>query len=134
MSLRDLITNPTPATLIGTLGLSSVRDALDGVLHIRPGGTEPAFFFVHPAGGLSWCYLPFARHLPEGHALYGLQADGLDGTGEMSGSVAAMAAAYVDRIRSLQASGPYHVVGFSFGGTPPHEVAARLEAAGRRCP
>jgi thioesterase domain-containing protein/aryl carrier-like protein len=130
ISLRNLITNPTPAGLIGTLGLSSVRDALDGVLQIRTGGTEPAFFFVHPGGGLSWCYLPFARYLPEGHPLYGLQADGLDGTGELAGSVTAMAAAYVDRIRSVQPSGPYHIVGFSFGASAAHEIAARLEAAG----
>ncbi|WP_433325333.1 non-ribosomal peptide synthase/polyketide synthase [Spirillospora sp. CA-294931] len=130
VALRDLITNPTPAGLIGTLGLSAVRDALDGVLHIREGGTKPAFFFVHPAGGLSWCYLPFARHLPEGHALYGLQADGLDGTGDLPGSVTAMADEYVDRIRALQPSGPYYIVGFSFGGAPAHEIAVRLEEAG----
>ncbi|WP_344549109.1 amino acid adenylation domain-containing protein [Actinomadura fulvescens] len=130
VSLRELITNPTPARLIGTLGLSSVRDALDGVLHIRSGGTDAPFFFVHPAGGLSWCYLPFARHLPEGHPLYGLQADGLDGTGDLAGSVDTMAAAYVERIRALHASGPYHVVGFSFGGAPAHEIAIRLADAG----
>ncbi|MEU6688495.1 amino acid adenylation domain-containing protein [Streptomyces sp. NPDC046832] len=130
VSLRTLITHPTPARLMQTFGLTSVRDALDGVLPIRTGGSAPGFFFIHPAGGLSWCYMPFARFIPEEHPLYGLQAQGLDGSGEPAVSVADMAAEYVDRMRALQPSGPYHLVGWSFGGTPAHEIAVRLEAEG----
>jgi acyl-CoA synthetase (AMP-forming)/AMP-acid ligase II/thioesterase domain-containing protein/aryl carrier-like protein len=130
VSLRTLITNPTPARLMRTFSLTSVQDALGGVLSIRTGGTEPAFFFIHPAGGLSWCYMPFARFIPQEHPLYGLQAQGLEGSGELAVSVADMAAEYVNRIRALQPSGPYHLVGWSFGGTPAHEIAVRLEAEG----
>ncbi len=130
VALREVIANPTPGRLIHSFTLSSMRDALGGLLQIRAGGTKPAFFFVHPAGGLSWCYLPFARHMPEGHPLYGLQAQGLDGEDGMPGSVAEMAAAYVERIRSTQPSGPYHLVGWSFGGTPAHEAAVRLRSEG----
>ncbi|MFG2379325.1 amino acid adenylation domain-containing protein [Streptomyces sp. NPDC048504] len=130
VSLRTLIANPTPARLMQTFSLTSVQDALGGVLSIRIGGTEPAFFFIHPAGGLSWCYMPFARFIPQEHPLYGLQAQGLDGSGELSVSVADMAAEYVNRIRALQPSGPYYLVGWSFGGTPAHEIAVRLEAEG----
>ncbi|MEU0213322.1 amino acid adenylation domain-containing protein, partial [Streptomyces canus] len=130
VSLRTLITNPTPARLMQTFTLSSVQNALGGVLSIRTGGSEPAFFFVHPAGGLSWCYMPFARFVPQEHPLYGLQAVGVDGAGELPGSVGDMAAEYVTRIRALQGRGPYHLVGWSFGGTPAHEIAARLEAEG----
>ncbi|MEU0171620.1 amino acid adenylation domain-containing protein [Streptomyces iakyrus] len=130
VSLRTLITNPTPARLMRTFGLTSVQDALGDVLSIRSGGTAPAFFFIHPAGGLSWCYLPFARFIPQEHPLYGLQAQGLDGSAEPAVSVADMAAEYVNRIRALQPSGPYYLVGWSFGGTPAHEIAVRLEAEG----
>ncbi|MFC8436401.1 amino acid adenylation domain-containing protein [Streptomyces sp. NPDC057253] len=128
VSMRDLITNPTPARLMSTLNLSSVQDALGGLLRIRTGGAKPAFFFVHPGGGLSWCYLPFARSIPDDHPLYGLQAPGIDGKGELSRSVAEMAAGYVEQIRSLQETGPYYLVGWSFGGTPAHEIAVRLRA------
>ncbi|MEV8547791.1 amino acid adenylation domain-containing protein [Streptomyces sp. NPDC051572] len=132
VSMRDLITNPTPARLMGTLNLSSVQDALGGLLSIRTDGTKPAFFFVHPGGGLSWCYLPFARSIPDDHPLYGLQAPGLDGNGELSRSVAEMAALYVEQIRTLQEAGPYYLVGWSFGGTPAHEIAVRLRTAGEK--
>ncbi|MEU6278652.1 amino acid adenylation domain-containing protein, partial [Streptomyces populi] len=130
VSLRTLITNPTPARLMRTFSLTSVEDALGPVLSIRTGGTEPAFFFIHPAGGLSWCYMPFARFIPQEHPLYGLQARGLEGSGEPAVSIADMAAEYVNRMRALQPSGPYHIVGWSFGGTPAHEIAVRLEAEG----
>ncbi|MFB7620583.1 amino acid adenylation domain-containing protein [Kitasatospora sp. NPDC056181] len=132
VSVRDLIAHPTPARLMATLNLSSVRDSLGALLPIRTGGSRPAFFFVHPGGGLGWCYLPFARFVPPGHPLYGLQADGIDGSGELASSVEEMAARYVERIRSVQEHGPYHLVGWSFGGTPAHEIALRLRAEGEQ--
>ncbi|WP_344142228.1 amino acid adenylation domain-containing protein, partial [Polymorphospora rubra] len=130
VSLRTIVMNPTPARLVGALDLASVRDALGGLLPIRTTGDRPPFFLIHPAGGLSWCYLPLARHVPGDYPLYGLQATGVDGTGEPAASVPEMAADYIRRMRSVHGGGPYHVVGWSFGGTPAHEVAVQLRAAG----
>jgi thioesterase domain-containing protein len=100
------------------------------VLPIRERGSEPPFFLIHPGGGLSWCYMPLARYVPEDVPLYGIQAAGLDGVAEPAGSVAQMAAAYADLIRGLRPSGPYRLLGWSFGGVVAHEVACRLQAAG----
>jgi amino acid adenylation domain-containing protein len=130
VSMRDIIAHPTPASLMGTLDLSSVQEALAGVLPIRPGGSAAPFFFVHPGGGLSWCYMPFARYVAEKHPLYGLQARGIDGTGELADSIGDMADAYIEQIRSVRESGPYYLVGWSFGGIPAHEIAIRLRAQG----
>ncbi|WP_328784372.1 non-ribosomal peptide synthase/polyketide synthase [Streptomyces canus] len=130
VSMRDIIAHPTPASLMGTLDLSSVQEALAGVLPIRPGGSAAPFFFVHPGGGLSWCYMPFARYVAEKHPLYGLQARGIDGTGEVADSIGDMADAYIEQIRSVRESGPYYLVGWSFGGIPAHEIAIRLRAQG----
>jgi thioesterase domain-containing protein len=130
--MRDIIANPTPAGLMRTLSLSSVRDAMAGVLPIRPDGSAPPLFFVHPGGGLSWCYLPFARFTAEEHPLYGLQARGIDGSGELAGSVAEMADDYIERMRSVRESGPYYVAGWSFGAVPAHEIAVRLRARGEQ--
>ncbi|MER6079105.1 amino acid adenylation domain-containing protein [Streptomyces sp. NPDC001833] len=130
VSMRDVIANPTPAGLMRTLTLSSVQDALSGLLPIRAEGSAPPLFFVHPGGGLSWSYLPFARYVDEDRPLYGLQAEGVDGTGEPAASVGEMADAYIERMRSVRPSGPYYVVGWSFGGVPAHEIAVRLRAQG----
>ncbi|WP_194909880.1 amino acid adenylation domain-containing protein [Catenulispora rubra] len=132
VTVRDVITNPTVAGLLSRLSLSSVKDALSGMLSIRPSGSESPFFFVHPGSGSSWCYLPLARYIPQEYPLYGLQADGLDGTSELATSAAEMATAYIEQIRSVQPSGPYHLVGYSFGGTVAHEIAVQLQAAGEQ--
>jgi amino acid adenylation domain-containing protein len=130
ISVRDLITAPTVRGLMNRMSLSSVHDALDVLLPIQAKGDGPALFCIHPAGGLSWCYMPLARHIPEGFRLYGLQARGLDGSGEFPASVREMAADYLEQIRAVQPAGPYYLFGWSFGGIPAHEIAVQLQALG----
>ncbi len=43
-----------------------------------------------------------------------------------------LAARYVDRIRAVQPDGPYHLLGWSAGGTIAHEMAVQLREAGQR--
>jgi thioesterase domain-containing protein/aryl carrier-like protein len=130
ISARDLFAAPTVEGLIRQMSLASVRDSLGMLLPIRPQGTRPPFFCVHPGGGLSWSYAPLAQFVPEDVPLYGLQAQGLDGVAPLSSSIREMAASYIEQIRSVQPTGPYHVLGFSFGGVPAHEIAVQLRQAG----
>jgi thioesterase domain-containing protein/aryl carrier-like protein len=130
VSVRDLITAPTVAGLMSQMSLSSVQGAFSVLLPIRTKGSRPPLFCIHPAGGLSWCYMPLARSVSEDFPIYGLQARGLDGTGEPPLSVREMAADYIGLIRSIQPTGPYYLLGWSFGGVPAHEIAVQLQAAG----
>ncbi|MFI9162702.1 amino acid adenylation domain-containing protein [Kitasatospora aureofaciens] len=130
VSVRNLVAAPTVSGLMERMGLSSVQDGLDVLLPIRAGGSRPPFFMLHSGAGLGWPYMPLARFVPEDTPLYALQARGVDGTGELAGSVREMAADYLDRIRSVQPSGPYHLLGWSFGGIVAHEMAVQLRAAG----
>ncbi|MER5732122.1 amino acid adenylation domain-containing protein, partial [Streptomyces sp. NPDC002138] len=130
VAVRDLFAAPTVTELMKRMSLSSVRDALDVLLPIRAEGARPPFFAIHPAGGLSWCYMPLARFAPADFPLYGIQDRGLDGTTELVGSVREMAADYVQQIRSVQPHGPYHLLGWSFGGVAAHEMAVQLQDAG----
>jgi thioesterase domain-containing protein len=129
-TVRNVFAAPTVQGVVRQLNLASVSDSLGRVLPIRTEGDRPPFFFVHPASGLSWCYRPLARFVPDGIPLYGLQAAGMDGSGTLPGSIDELAAEYVERIRAVQPNGPYHLVGFSFGGIPVHEIAVRLQEAG----
>jgi thioesterase domain-containing protein len=90
------------------------------------------WFCIHPGGGLSWCYMPLARYVPSDCPLYGLQARGLNGDFRLPGSMNEMAAYYVEQIRSVQPSGPYNLLGYSFGGIAAHEIAVQLQAAGEQ--
>ncbi|WP_406128545.1 amino acid adenylation domain-containing protein [Streptomyces canus] len=111
-------------------GMASVQELLGTLLPIRTEGSKTPFFWVHPGGGLSWCYMPLAGYVSEGHPVYALQARGLDGTSEPAASLREMAADYVEQIRTVQQSGPYQLVGWSAGGVVAHEMAVQLQAAG----
>lgn len=45
-------------------------------------------------------------------------------------SIEKMAAVYVQRLREVQAEGPYHLAGYSFGATVAFEMAVQLQASG----
>jgi thioesterase domain-containing protein/aryl carrier-like protein len=132
IAVRDLFAAPTVSGLLKRMSLSSVRDALDVLLPIREQGERPPFFCFHPAGGVSWCYMPLVRYVPENVPLYALQARGLDGTSPVASSIAEMAADYITQMRSVQPSGPYHLLGWSYGGVIAHEIAVQLQAAGEQ--
>jgi amino acid adenylation domain-containing protein len=130
VSVPAIFAAPTVTGLIGQLDTSSVRDAWGVLLPIRTKGTRPPIFCIHPAGGVSWCYMPLARHVPPDIPLYGLQSPGLDGTADLPGSVRELASGYLQQIRAIQPQGPYHLLGWSFGGIAAHEIAVQLQAAG----
>ncbi|MGY4103685.1 thioesterase domain-containing protein [Nocardia sp. R16R-3T] len=102
---------------------------LDVLLPIRLGGTDPALFCIHSSSGMSWSYLGFAERLRPGRPIYGLQAPDLGGE-PSTHSIEESADRYIREIRAVQPSGPYHLLGWSFGGLIAHAMAAKLQAAG----
>ncbi|WP_454195914.1 amino acid adenylation domain-containing protein [Nocardia sp. Marseille-Q1738] len=116
-------TAPPATPAAGGLGL-------DVVLPIRLGGDEPALFCIHPSSGMAWTYLGFADALAPGRPIYGLQAPDLSGNEPPARSIEEFADRYVREIRRLQPEGPYHVLGWSFGGLIAHAVATKLKVAG----
>ncbi|MFD7335341.1 amino acid adenylation domain-containing protein [Streptomyces violascens] len=107
------------------------EEAAGGVLlPLREAGDKPPLFCVHPAAGFSWCYAGLTSPLGTDRPVYGLQARGLDGPEVLPASLREMAADYLDHVRSLQPTGPYHLLGWSFGGVVAHEMAVQLEESG----
>lgn len=132
LSVRALFEAPTVASLAARLrsGDEAEQDPLAMLLPLRTGGPGTPVFCMHPLGGLSWIYANLARHLDDRQPVYGLQAAGLDGHGEMARSIPDMAARYVARIREVQPHGPYRLVGWSFGGLVTQEMAVQLQESG----
>ncbi|MFG2001069.1 amino acid adenylation domain-containing protein [Spirillospora sp. NPDC048911] len=124
---RDVFTYQTVAAL--TRRGDDEQLGFEVLLPIRPAGSRPPVFFVHPAGGLAWSYLQFQRHLHPDQPIYGLQASAFT-RDELPGSVEEMARDYLAEIRAVQPAGPYHLAGWSLGGLIAYEMACLLQAGG----
>ena len=74
---------------------------------IQPQGAKRPFFCVHELFGDVFCYANLARHLGEDRPFYALQARGLNDEEEPFDNIEAMAAHYVEEIRTVQPRGPY---------------------------
>ncbi|MFJ9543717.1 amino acid adenylation domain-containing protein [Streptomyces sp. NPDC101225] len=135
MPLRTIIQYPTVAELAALLLVGSIpgdhADSFGVVLPLNrdPGtGKEPVWFF-HGGGGLGWAFFTFAPHVPD-RAAYSLQSRGSDGTEPVADSVEDMVEDYLAQILAVQPEGPYHLIGWSFGGPIAHAVAAAMEQRG----
>ncbi|WMC84287.1 type I polyketide synthase [Streptomyces rochei] len=104
--------------------------ALAPLLPLRPEGTAPPLFCVHPGAGVSWRYTGLLPHLGGDQPVYGIQAAGLDGTRPPAPDAAAMVAHYLDLMRRVQPHGPYRLLGWSYGGFVAHALACALQSAG----
>ena len=102
------------------------------VLPIRPEGTRPPLFCIHPLAGLSWCYRGLADLLPPDWPVYGLQARGLTAGAPPPATMEKMVVDYLAEIREIQPTGPYHLLGWSFGGLVANAIATRLQDDGER--
>uniref|UniRef100_A0A182QS29 Fatty acid synthase n=1 Tax=Anopheles farauti TaxID=69004 RepID=A0A182QS29_9DIPT len=93
-----------------------------------PAGSKARpIFAVHAIEGVITALIPLAQTLPV--PVYGLQcveAAPLD-------SLESLAAYYIKQIRTVQARGPYTIVGYSFGASIAYEMVAQLEKAGDVC-
>ncbi|MFE6104394.1 non-ribosomal peptide synthase/polyketide synthase [Streptomyces laurentii] len=132
LGIQALFLAPTVAGLAAALDDEDpdAAGALDVLLPLRTRGDLPPVFCFHAAGGLSWRYAALLRHLPAGHPVYGLQARAFAEPGHRPANLEEAAADYVERIRSVQPSGPYHLVGWSLGGLVAQAAAVLLEEAG----
>ncbi|MEV7871364.1 amino acid adenylation domain-containing protein [Streptomyces sp. NPDC088124] len=132
VSVHMLMEAPSVAGLAHRLSLPAMTDSLRMLLPVRTHGNRPPLFCVHPRSGLSWCFAPLAGFVPPGIPLYGLQARDVDGAGQLPGSIREMAEEYVKELRTVQPSGPYHLLGWSMGGRVAQEMAVQLQEDGEQ--
>ncbi len=93
-------------------------------------GNLPPFFAVAGAGGHVLYFYELARALGNELPFYGLQPVGLDGETPPHTEVEALAAHYIEVIKTVQPHGPYHLGGHSFGGMVAFEMAQQLQRQG----
>lgn len=127
-----LLATPTVAGLLDRTGRGGAtgREAFAPLLTLRTGSDLPPLFCVHPIGGVAWRYAGLLPHLDPRRPVYGLQALGLDGSRPLAADAAEVVRDCLERIRAVQPHGPYHLLGWSFGGAVAHRLATSLQSEG----
>ncbi|MGW4607228.1 non-ribosomal peptide synthetase [Streptomyces sp. NPDC004532] len=131
LSVRVLFQNANVAALTHHLtATESSRTAL--LIPLRSEGAHTPLFCVHPGAGIGRVYTALLDPLRAQQPVYALQAP-VFGTGDSAvKSVEEMAAAYVDLVRAVLPTGPYRLLGWSFGGVVAHSMAVRLQNLGQQ--
>ncbi len=99
---------------------------------IRADGSKPPVFLLAGIGGSVVNFELLARSLDLDRPVYGIETHGLDQRNEVLTKVEDMASVYLSEIRTIQPSGPYHLVGYSFGGVVAYEMAHQLNSSGEQ--
>jgi amino acid adenylation domain-containing protein len=128
VGVGTLMARPTVAELAVHLdeSASEIDLSRDRLLTLRAEGSGEPLFCVHPAGGFAWPFAPLTGVLEADRPLFGLQLPTVAGEPLEPTNVDQLAAMYVDTIRGVQPSGPYHLLGYSFGGNVVAAMAAQL--------
>jgi nonribosomal peptide synthetase DhbF len=130
VNVGSLFAAPSVAGLAERIRTGGGRDALEILLPLRTSGAKQPLFCVHPAAGLAWPFSGLLKLIDDERPIYGIQTRGLAEPAPVAGSLAEMAAEYLEHIRTVQPHGPYHFLGWSFGGVVAHEMATHLQAEG----
>ncbi|CAI8787994.1 amino acid adenylation domain-containing protein [Kosakonia quasisacchari] len=92
---------------------------------------ETPVFCIPGAGASAFSFLDLVALLPANLPVYALQARGLTNVNAMPHlTVEETARDYICAMRERQPSGPYHLIGHSFGGWIAFEIALQLQAQG----
>nr|AKC91857.1 nonribosomal peptide synthetase [Streptomyces muensis] len=130
LTIRSLFEAPTVLALAQRLDMDTADNAFDVMLPMKSNGSNPPIFCIHPGGGIGWIYARLIAFLGHEQPVYAIQARGLAKEEPLPETIEEMAEDYVREIRSIQASGPYHLVGYSFGGLVAQAIATRLQQDG----
>lgn len=127
--VRYLFDTPTVADLANQLHRCRGAIPVQEVVPIQTlkKGTGVPLFCIHPGGGMSWPYHALGNYLDR--PIIGIQQI-LQGEETEPRSIRDMAKNYADRIQGVYPTGPYNLLGWSFGGVIAHELAIELQRRG----
>jgi amino acid adenylation domain-containing protein len=127
LEIRAVFEAPTVAALAELLHAADKgthrENILNDVIQLNSNRGQPPLFCIHPASTVAWCYLPLVEHLGRDYCIYGVQAISHECT---YSSLEELAAAHLQRIKRIQPTGPYNLLGWSLGGNLALKIAAIL--------
>jgi len=95
---------------------------------LKPGCSGPGLFMVPGLGGKVDGLVAFAALLETEMPVFGIEGRGLDGESEPETDLDTIAEQNLMELQTVQPTGPYYLLGHSFGGLVAYEMARRLIA------
>ncbi|WP_444944590.1 amino acid adenylation domain-containing protein [Microbulbifer sp. ZKSA006] len=134
VTVGQIMVSPTVEGLAAVLTDENLRKdpekaGFGNILPIRMGTGTP-LFCINPGSGFSWQYTGFPKYLQGNWPIIGLQSPRPNGPVAISETMDEAVERYLQTLLSAQAKGPYHLMGYSFGGTVALALAAKLTALG----
>ncbi|RHX93800.1 hypothetical protein DLM76_12430 [Leptospira yasudae] len=106
----------------------------DSLISLQPLGEGDPIFCVHPLDGQSLCFMDFAAHFEGKRQIFGFQSPelSLKKNAISKNTVKSIAALYVRELKAIKPTGPYTLLGWSFGALIAFEIAVQLEMTGNK--
>ncbi|KIK40660.1 nonribosomal peptide synthetase [Suillus luteus UH-Slu-Lm8-n1] len=112
------------------LSKGTQTEEYDPIVPLQLSGKKTPIFFVHPGIGEVLIFVNLAKYFHNERPFYAFRARGFDTGHPFFTSMDEMVSCYAAAIKKTQATGPYAIAGYSYGGVVAFEVAKRLEAMG----
>lgn len=93
-------------------------------------GSGASLFCVHPASGFAWQFSQLPRYLSGKWPVLGLQSPRPGGAIAECANMDEMCEQHLATLRRIQPTGPYHLMGYSLGGTIAQGMAVKLQEQG----
>lgn len=133
LTVEQLFQRPTAAELAQVVSFQAVEEGgWSCLVTLRGGRGRPPVYMMHTTPGDVLGYTDLVRELGADQPCYGLQSVGLHDPSCAHRSIEEMASHYLDALRRHQPEGPYHLVGWCYGGVVAYEMAQQLVAQGQR--
>jgi thioesterase domain-containing protein len=130
-SLAELVehclNNPLPVTYSS----ADTTDNYDPMLPLRTTGSKPPLFCVHAGSGSGTVFRPLTEALGNDQPVWALHAKGQEPGESPHKTIDEIVECYIAGIIRVQPQGPYHLLGWSFGGWIVQEICRRLELRGQ---
>ncbi len=130
--LAEFFKNPTIKALVEYIlvnEMDSFTKLNDENLVLLKAGNNRSnhLFMIHDGTGDVEGYMEFCNLLINDFFYWGIRLERLQGFTPQSFSIENLAKKYIGKIKKVQPHGPYHILGWSLGGTITFEIARQLE-------
>ena len=129
-----------PSSLFKYSSIEDLASAIDGntvntkagqtLIALRSDGIENPLFCIHGGGAHVFFYKLLTDYLPIDLPVYSFQPPGLDGGEDFPETIEAMASQYIDKMKSIQKTGPYRILGTCFSNAVVLEMAHQMKDQG----